>query len=89
MLSLAPFFILTGDSAGISFATHPKAKFMRSTFKVLFYRNGIPATELRLCPIDCNPSHDGDNTVFLLASVHEEQHLECASCHTRFFCLQN
>ena len=47
-------------------------------------RNALLATELRHSPVDCNPSHDGDNTVFLLAAVHVEQHLECASCHTRF-----
>ena len=35
-------------------------------------------------PVDCHSSHDGDNTVFLLAAVHVEQNLECASCHTRF-----
>ena len=48
----------------------------------LFHRNGIPATELRLCSVDCHSSHDGDNTVFLLAPVHKEQHFECRS-HTR------
>ena len=39
--------------------------------------------------VDCHSSHDGDNTVFLLAAVHVEQHFECTSCHTRFFCLQS
>lgn len=34
---IASSFILTDDSAGISFATYLKAEFMRSTFKVLFY----------------------------------------------------
>ena len=43
------------------------------------------ATELRHSPVDCHPSHDGDNTVLLLAAVHVEQHFECASCHTRLF----
>jgi len=38
----------------------------------------------RHSPVDCNPSHDGDNTVFRLAAVNIEQHFECASCHTRF-----
>ena len=43
------------------------------------------ATELRHRTVDCHSSHDGDNTVFLLAAVHVEQHFECTSCHTRFF----
>lgn len=47
--------------------------------------NALLATELCHSPVDCNPSHNGDNTVFLLAAVHVEQHFECASCHTRFF----
>ena len=29
--------------------------------------------------IDCNSSHNRNNTVFLLASVHVEQHLKCTS----------
>ena len=52
----------------------------------LLHRNGMPATELRLRPVDCHSSHDGDISVSLLAPVHEEQHLECRS-HTRLlFC---
>lgn len=43
------------------------------------HRHGMLATELRLAAVDCDPSHDGDNTVFLLASVHEEQDFECCS----------
>ena len=43
------------------------------------HRYGMPATELRLASIDCDPPHDRDNTVFLLASVHEEQDFECCS----------
>ncbi len=42
-------------------------------------------TELRHSHVDCHPSHDGNNTIFLLTAVHVGQHLECASCHTRFF----
>ena len=48
-------------------------------------RDALFATELRHSPVDCHPSHDGDNTVLLLAAVHVEQHFECASCHTRLF----
>ena len=44
-------------------------------------RNTLLATELRYSPVDCHSSHDGDNSVFLLAAVHVEQHLECASAH--------
>ena len=43
------------------------------------------ATELRYRPVDCNPSHDGDNSVLLLAAVRIEQHAKCAPCHTRNF----
>ena len=48
------------------------------------HRHGMLATELCLAPVDCNPSHDGNNTVFLLASVHEEQDFESCS-HTPCF----
>jgi len=48
------------------------------------FRDVLLTTELRHSPVDCHSSHDGDNTVFLLAAVHVEQNLECASCHTRF-----
>ena len=50
-----------------------------------FLRNGALAAELCHRAVDCNTSHDGDDTVFLLAAVHIEQHLECASCHCLFF----
>ena len=39
--------------------------------------SGLLATELRHSTVDCHSSHDGDNTVFLLAAVHVEQHFEC------------
>lgn len=48
------------------------------------FRNGLLSTKLRHSTIDCHSFHDGDNTVFLLAAVHVEQHFECTSCHTRF-----
>ena len=48
------------------------------------FRNGLLSTELRHSIVDCHSFHDGDNTVFLLAAVHVEQHFECTSCHTRF-----
>ena len=48
------------------------------------FRNGLLATELRYSSVDCHSSHDGNNSVFLLAAVHIEQHFECTSCHTRF-----
>ena len=54
----------------------------------LLYRNGILAAELRLRPVDCHSSHDGDNAVFLLTSVHEEQDFECCS-HTVLFLVAN
>jgi len=47
--------------------------------------DGALAAELSHRAVDCNPSHDGDDAVFLLAAVHIEQHLECASCHCLFF----
>lgn len=53
------------------------------------FRDAPFTTELRYSPVDCHSSHDGDNTVFLLAAIHVEQHFECASCHTRCFCLQS
>ena len=34
------------------------------------------ATELCDSPVDCNPSHDGDNSVLFLASVYIEDGLE-------------
>ena len=43
------------------------------------------AAELRHRPVDCNPSHDGDNSILLLAAVRIEQHAKCAPCHTRNF----
>ena len=52
------------------------------------FRDGLLATELCHRTVDCHSSHDGDNTVFLLAAVRIEQHFECTSCHTRF-CLQS
>ena len=48
------------------------------------FRNGLLSTKLRHSTIECHSFHDGDNTVFLLAAVHVEQHFECTSCHTRF-----
>ena len=51
------------------------------------FRDTLFATEMRHSPVDCNPSHNGDNAVFLLASVHEEQDFECCS-HTVLFWLQ-
>lgn len=48
------------------------------------HRNGVLATELCFASVDCNSPHDGDNTVFLLASVHEEQDFESCS-HTPCF----
>jgi hypothetical protein len=44
------------------------------------------ATELCDSPVDCNPSHDGDNSVLLLASVYIEDRLESAP-HNHSFCL--
>ena len=32
------------------------------------FRDGLLATELRHSTVDCHTSHDGDNTVFLLAA---------------------
>ena len=49
------------------------------------FRDALLATELRHSPVDCHPSHDGDNAVLLLAAVHVEQHFEYTSCHTRLF----
>ena len=49
------------------------------------FRDSPLAAELCYRTIDCNSSHDGDNSVLFLTAVHVEQHLECASCHTRFF----
>ena len=48
-------------------------------------RDGALAAELRHRAVDCYTPHDGGDTVFLLAAVHIEQHLECASCHCLFF----
>ena len=41
--------------------------------------NGQFATELCHRAINCNSPHNGDNTVFLFASVYVEQHLKCTS----------
>ena len=49
------------------------------------FRDSPLAAELCYRSVDCNPSHDGDNSVLFLTAIHVEQHLECASCHTRFF----
>ena len=48
-------------------------------------RDGALAAELCHRAVDCYTPHDGDDTVFFLAAVHIEQHLECASCHCLFF----
>ena len=37
--------------------------------------NGTLTTELGYIAVDCHSSHNGNNTVSLLASVHVEQHL--------------
>ena len=50
------------------------------------HRYGMLATELRLASIDCDPPHNRDNTVFLLASVHKEQDFECCSHTPCFLC---
>ena len=39
-------------------------------------RNALLATELRLCSVNRNSSHNGDNTVLLLAFVGIEENLE-------------
>ena len=49
------------------------------------FRDSPLAAELCYRSVDCNSPHDGDNSVLFLTAVHVEQHLECASCHTRFF----
>ena len=49
------------------------------------FRDGLLAAELRYRTVNCHSSHDGDNTVFLLAAVYVKQHFERTSCHTRFF----
>ena len=49
------------------------------------FQDALLTAELRHSPVDCHPSHDGYNAVFLLAAVHIKQHFECTSCHTRFF----
>ena len=48
-------------------------------------RDGALAAELCHRAVDCNTPHDRNDTVFLLAAVHIEQHLECTSCHCLFF----
>lgn len=47
------------------------------------------AAELCYRSVDCNPSYDGENSVLSLTAIHIEQHLECVSCHTRFFLVVN
>ena len=49
------------------------------------YDSIVSLTKRYNTPKCCHSSHDRDNTVFLLAAVHVEQHFECTSCHTRFF----
>ncbi len=44
-----------------------------------FFGYGTLAAELGYRTVDCHSSHNGDNTVFLLTSVHVEQHLKCTS----------
>lgn len=53
------------------------------------FRDTLLIAELRHNPVNRYPSYDADNIVFLLVAVHVEQHFECTSCHTRFFCLQS
>ena len=48
------------------------------------FGDGLLAAELGYGTVDCHPSHNRDNTVFLLAAVHVEQHFECTS-HNPFF----
>ena len=43
------------------------------------------AIELRRRTIDCNPSHNGDNSALLLAAVRIKQHAKYALCHTHPF----
>ena len=43
-------------------------------------------TELSHRTVDCHSPHNGDNTVFLFASVHVEQHLKCTSHNLIFIC---
>ena len=52
------------------------------------FRDTLLIAELRHNPVNRYPSYDADNIVFLLVAVHVEQHLECASCHTRFLSLK-
>ena len=51
-----------------------------------FLRDALLATELCDSPVDCNPSHDRDNSVLFLASVYIEDCLESAP-HNHSFCL--
>jgi len=51
--------------------------------------DALLATELRHSLIDCNPFHDGDNTAFLITTIHVQQHRECTSCYIRFYCKLN
>ena len=50
-----------------------------------FFGNSPLTTELRHRPVDCNTFHDRNNAVLFFTAVRVEQHLECTSCHTRFF----
>lgn len=47
-------------------------------------RGGALAAELRHRAVDCNTPTMGDDTVFLFAAVHLEQHFESISCHCPF-----
>ena len=47
--------------------------------------DALLATELSHRTVDCHSSHNRNNTVFLFASVHVEQHLKCTSHNLIFF----
>jgi len=47
-----------------------------------FQRDAFLATELRLRSVDCHSSHDGNNSVLLLALVSVEENVKRRSAHT-------
>lgn len=58
------------------------ALFFSSVFRIpKNFGDGLFVTELDYRGVGCYSSHNGNNTVFLLVSVHVEQHLKCTSHH--------
>ena len=63
----------------VNFISRERLNLSDVPFRELMEASYLGTAELGYRAVDCHSSHDGNNTVFLLACVHVEQHLKCTS----------